>query len=94
MDYSELVELIKEYNATPKKVLDNKDIMNMYIPIFKADLTLADYINTGDNIVLPCDVSILHGKYDSTVEYDDMLDWANRFDGIFESKKFDGGIFF
>ena len=93
LDDDAFIEKLKSLNGTPPAVLENEELMMLFMPVLRADFKLADtYRYTGDE-KLPCNITVFAGKYDPITEQD-QLDWQNFFQGNFAFKYFSGDHFF
>ncbi|MGM2841797.1 thioesterase II family protein [Bacillus cereus group sp. Bce002] len=94
--YSEeqILEKISSLGGTPREVLDNKDILNLYLPIIKADYKIIEtyeYKNKSSLINSPC--NILYGSEDD-IALEELLEWENHTFDMPKFYKIYGGHFF
>ncbi len=85
-------ELIK-YNGIPKEVFENESIMDIFIPVLRADFAiLENYSYFGGSYKIPCSLSVLYGLEDqSAVE---LNRWCELTEKQCELYAFRGGHFF
>lgn len=85
-------ELIK-VNATPKEILENKDMMNFLLPNIRNDYKLHEsFVYCGEKLKIPI---IAHaGKSDIRANAKVMSKWGEMTDGDFKVKEFEGNHFF
>lgn len=90
--------LINEFIRIDKKqekIFKDDNIKSIFLPIIRADykiLCLYDYMQKSDKI--NCDISILNGKDDLSINNDTMGDWKNYSSKRCELIFFDGSHFF
>jgi medium-chain acyl-[acyl-carrier-protein] hydrolase len=90
----ELVEALKDYNGTPADVLENSELMQLFLPILRADFSLAE---TYEHISAPpLDVPIhaFGGLEDPGVSEACLIDWSVHTSMKFGLDMFDGDHFF
>ena len=74
----EFIAELKSMNGTPKKVLENEELMAFLLPTLSADFKIADQYSCINNIRLPCHGSIISGK-DDPIEEEYINDWQAFF---------------
>lgn len=94
--YSEkqILKKISSLGGTPKEVLDNKDILNFYLPIIRADYKIIEtyeYKQKNSLISSPC--HILYGSEDD-IALEELLAWENHTYDIPKFYEICGGHFF
>lgn len=75
---SEFIEKIGALNGTPKEILENKEIMQLILPMLRADFKIIETYCNKSKIVLPTTVSVLAGTEDLD-EPDDTNGWLELF---------------
>ncbi|CAH9063966.1 Linear gramicidin dehydrogenase LgrE [Pseudoalteromonas holothuriae] len=90
---ADFIEELKSLNGTPPAVLENEELMALFMPVLRADFKLADtYRYTGPE-QLSCNISVFAGKKDEISEQA-QLDWQNYFSSNFSFEYFEGDHFF
>ncbi len=85
---------LKSLNGTPAAVLDNADLMEIFVPILRTDFKAAyGYLREPD-VRLRCPASVFGGARDEKVLPEDLDAWAEHFGDDVEIRIFDGGHFF
>jgi surfactin synthase thioesterase subunit len=75
----EFIAELEKLNGTPKAVLENKELMDLFLPLLRADFELADtYCYNGD-LVFDCPISVLGGKDDVDISFEQLSSWQNFF---------------
>ncbi|MDK1288560.1 thioesterase II family protein [Pseudoalteromonas umbrosa] len=64
---SEFITKLRELNGTPKEVLDNAELMELFLPLLRADFEIADCYQTEKHpLPVPIDVFFGHEDIDVT----------------------------
>ncbi len=92
LDNQTLKSKLIAYNATPQEVLENDELMELVLPIYRADLELINSYNPPKNSKLKSKIYLFNGLKDMPKEQ--MLTWADYFEEEVECYEFDGGHFF
>ena len=88
-----IAELGRRYGALPKMILD-PEVLNMVVPIIRADITAFETYTFRDEPPLPCPITALCGRDDPAVD-DRALDaWRHQTAGRFCSHVLAGDHFF
>ena len=90
----EFIEALKRYNGTPAEVLTNQELLQVFLPILRADFCLGETYRHELDEKLKVDVVLYGGKGDAIVPESDLLAWREVFDGEIEYQSFDGDHFF
>jgi medium-chain acyl-[acyl-carrier-protein] hydrolase len=70
---------LKKLNGTPKAVLENQELMDLFLPLLRADFELADtYCYEGDAI-FNCPITVLGGEKDIGISFAQLESWQNFF---------------
>ncbi|MGH8605637.1 MAG: thioesterase II family protein, partial [Gammaproteobacteria bacterium] len=90
----QFIEALKQYNGTPEEVLRNQELLQVFLPILRADFCLGDTYQHEVGEKLRVDVVLYGGKGDAIVPERDLLAWQDVFDGDINYHSFDGDHFF
>jgi medium-chain acyl-[acyl-carrier-protein] hydrolase len=85
---------LKNLNGTPDVVLNNAEMMELLVPMLRADLKAAYTYHRKPEMKLDCNVSMFCGARDDKVFPEDMQDWQEHFFKQGDLRIFDGGHFF
>jgi surfactin synthase thioesterase subunit len=88
------LETIRRLNGTPAEVLENQELMNLMLPILRADLTIDETHRLEPNPPLRCALLALGGRNDSMTPPRDIEAWRQYTVGPFRAAFCDGGHFF
>lgn len=76
---SAFIQKLTKLNGTPKEVLENKELMDIFLPLLRADFKLSEtYRYTGD-IQIDCPLSIFTGDQDIDINDNDLNGWSQFF---------------
>lgn len=90
----EFIDKVISLGGTPKEIIKDVDILNLFIPILKSDFKLLEkyhYIQGRNKI--GCDVSILNGKKDD-IKFNEIIEWQNQVSKECKIYEFNDGHFF
>ncbi|TDF36341.1 thioesterase [Alteromonadaceae bacterium M269] len=90
---SEFKAKLRELNGTPEDVLNNSELMDIIMPMLRADFKIADEYRANRGKI-NCPITVLRGTDDVDVSIDDTEAWSeltNNFSGVHDV---DGDHFF
>ncbi|KGJ86793.1 thioesterase II family protein [Colwellia psychrerythraea] len=90
----EFINEIRGLNGTPPAVLDNKELMDLFLPMLKADFEIADKYCYNKNETFNCPISVLGGEDDFDITYSKLSGWGEHFTHDAEIHMFVGNHFF
>ena len=90
----EFVKQIRNYNGTPKDVLNHQELMELMIPILRADFEVCETYSYSERPKLSCPLSVYGGLQDSAAPRESMQAWAKLTEGPFNLRMFPGDHFF
>ena len=90
----QLLEELQQLKGTPPHVLENPDLMELMLPLLRADFALADTYTYSARPLLTCPLTALGGLRDSAVPRADLEAWAELTSGAFSLRMFPGDHFF
>ncbi|MBD2411998.1 putative thioesterase [Nostoc calcicola FACHB-389] len=90
----ELLEELRTLNGTPKAVLENPELMEIFLPILRADFAVLEtYIYTPQQ-PLECPITIFGGWQDKEVSHESLQAWQELGMSTFSLQMLDGDHFF
>lgn len=89
-----LLRALRSLNGTPNEVLDDADIMEMMLPVLRADFTLAETFDYRAEAPLACPITVFGGTSDHTVRRDALELWRAETTGDAHLHMLDGDHFF
>lgn len=89
-----LVELCRQFDGMSPAILQDKELMNLLLPILRADVTaLETYVYQAED-PLQCSIRAFGGSSDTTTTEEEMRGWKQHTLGSFEMRIFPGDHFF
>jgi medium-chain acyl-[acyl-carrier-protein] hydrolase len=85
---------MKELNGTPAEVFDHPELIDLLMPMLRADFELVETYAELPGPRLKCQVTALGGNADPDVSADELAAWRTATSGPFRSLLFDGDHFF
>ena len=90
----QFTERLLKLDGTPKAVIENEELMELYRPILRADFELCETYSYAALEPLSCPISVYGGTRDHRAPPETMGEWQNHTKGAFENHTFEGGHFF
>lgn len=73
-----LIDALSRLGGTPQAILQHTELMNVMLPILRADLTLCEtYVYTPEP-PLDCPIVVFGGEQDSMVSVQELQEWRNQ----------------
>ncbi|MBD2091222.1 thioesterase [Microcoleus sp. FACHB-1515] len=91
---AQLVEKLREYNGTPTAVLENAELMSLFLPILRADLAINETYVYDRDLPLACPISAFGGLNDEIASPDAIAAWREQTCDRFAFQMFPGDHFF
>ena len=91
---SELIEELRQYNGTPETVLANQELMELFLPILRADFGINENYTYTSEPPLNCPISVFGGLEDTDANSDELNAWRDQTSSTFTIDMFPGGHFF
>ncbi len=90
----EFLEELHRLKGTPAEVLKHKELMQLLIPMIRADLKMVETYQYQVSEALALPLCVLGGTQDSEVEESKLLAWKDLTSSVFKSKFLEGDHFF
>ena len=90
---AQLIARLRELNGTSEAVLANPELMQLMLPILRADFLLCGSFTHDQRPPLPLPIHVFGGKQDS-VRAEQLLDWQLDTSRVFSLDLFEGHHFF
>lgn len=91
---AELIEEIRRYNGTPAAVLADKELLELVLPIIRADFTVHETYTYAEGPPLDVPITALGGIDDQDVSEDQLDAWRAQTRGTFRRLMFPGDHFY
>jgi len=90
----QLVEVLKEFNGTPQQVLENHELMQLMLPVVRADFAMLQSYEYRPGVVLNTPIQVLAGRSDPHTSLEQTSGWAKETTSTCATQWFDGDHFF
>jgi surfactin synthase thioesterase subunit len=90
----EIIEAVRGLDGTPSEVFAHPELLDLLIPMLRADLELIETHVFGPGRLLACPVTAFAGASDPAAPAAFAPRWGDHASGPFESRIFEGGHFF
>jgi len=88
------VDHLRKLNGTPSAILADQELLQIVLPIVRADFKAIETYRSLPGPLLDCPVLALGGDADPEVGEQALMEWRTVTSGLFESRIFDGDHFF
>ncbi|NRD75046.1 thioesterase [Shewanella sp. VB17] len=75
---NEFIKELEELNGTPKAVLENKELMELFLPLLRADFEISDRYCYQEDDKYAVDLTVLGGE-DDTITFETLESWGDFF---------------
>ena len=90
----EFIEALRRFNGTPKAVLDNPELMELFLPLLRSDMCLSETYIYDHEDPLDCPISAFGGSEDPEVGREELAAWRDQTRSMFNMQLFPGDHFF
>ena len=90
----DFIDGIRAYGNTSEKVLSNPLLMDLFLPMLRADFALHETYHYKKESPLACPITVFKGRKDSFAKAEDMSDWQQETQSHYEEIEYNGGHFF
>jgi medium-chain acyl-[acyl-carrier-protein] hydrolase len=87
-------EEISKLNGTPREILENKELLDLMLPLLRGDFQLVETYQFTEGAKLECPISAFGGNDDEEVSEDELKQWRAQTDSSFDRTIFEGNHFF
>ncbi|WP_433963555.1 alpha/beta fold hydrolase [Tunturiibacter psychrotolerans] len=89
-----IAEINRRYNGLPREVLANTELMELLLPMLRADVQMIETYAYEPGLPLDCPITAFGGVEDSGLRIEDLEGWRAHTNSRFETKLFLGDHFF
>jgi medium-chain acyl-[acyl-carrier-protein] hydrolase len=89
-----LIEELRRYGGTPEAVLQNQELMDIFLPPLRADLTVFETYSYAPDEPFDFPITAFGGKTDHRLDADEVEAWEQHTTGRFSATTFEGGHFY
>lgn len=90
----EFLDELHRLNGTPPEVLGNPEIMQILMPVLRADFALCEFYKYTDEPPLDCPISAFSGLRDQEMSREKLEGWREQTTSAFSLRMFPGDHFF
>ncbi|MBA3805834.1 MAG: thioesterase, partial [Acidobacteria bacterium] len=91
---AELLEELKRLNGTPREVLEHAELMELLLPILRADFSICDTYKHAEEPPLNCPITVFGGLEDSFIPRPRLEAWRVQTAAAFTLRMLPGDHFF
>lgn len=77
MDDAQIIDKLKSFNGTPKNIINNKELMKLFLPMIKADLAIMNSFDYKNDYQFSMPITVFGGISDPLVECGSLGGWNN-----------------
>lgn len=88
------IEEVRKYNGTSEAVFENQELLELLIPILRADFAVFETYTHRPGEPLSCPITAFVGKADSKTSVNEIIKWQDMTKKLFRFKIFKGDHFF
>ncbi|MBL8300796.1 MAG: thioesterase [Rhodanobacteraceae bacterium] len=85
---------LESLGGTPAELLANRDLMDMYLPVLRADFAVGEAYSYSEGALLNCNATLFGGMDDVDVPLADVLRWSELIQGHVDHVCLPGNHFF
>jgi len=89
-----VLQILARFNGMPRMVLENQDLLDMFLPILRSDLSVCETYAYRQHIVLDCPITLFTGMRDANVGPAQIAGWSEQTTGPFSHHEIDADHFF
>lgn len=91
---TEFMQELRRLNGTPASVLENVELMQLLIPLLRADFAVLETYTHTQQPPLECPITAFGGLEDQEVNIQDLEGWRSQTQNSFQLEMFSGDHFF
>jgi medium-chain acyl-[acyl-carrier-protein] hydrolase len=93
-DATFIAEIDRRYNGLPREVLANTELMELLLPMLRADVRMIETYAYEPDLPLDCPITAFGGLEDNDLRIEDFEGWRAHTNSHFETRFFPGDHFF
>jgi surfactin synthase thioesterase subunit len=90
----ELIGELRRYGGTPEAVLQNQELMDLFLPPLRADLCVFETMEYEAGVPFDFPIAAFGGRTDHRTDLDEIEAWREHTTGRFTVEFFEGGHFY
>lgn len=88
------IDALRQFNGTPEEILQNEEVLDLMLPLLRADFALCETYAYQPSSRLNCSISVFGGLDDVHISRSDLLAWQDQTARAFTLRMFPGDHFF
>ncbi len=89
-----LEQLHRIYQGIPQELLENPEIMAVFLPTLRADISVVESFRFEEQEPLDCPITVFAGQDDASVSWQQLFAWRRQTRRAFAAHIFPGGHFY
>lgn len=90
----EFIAQLRRLNGTPEAVLQHAELLQLLLPVLRADFKLSETYTYRFESTLPSPISVYGGLQDTDITREDLEAWQKETSSLFTIRMFPGTHFF
>lgn len=90
----EFIQKLREFEGTPGEILENPDLLEIFLPVLRADFQMNETYRYRPGSQLDCDLMVFGGEQDHRVPLTHLQAWSDLTSRNFWLRLFPGNHFF
>lgn len=92
---NEFLKGLDEFNGTPKEILQNQDLVDLFLPLWRADFSMAEsYVDHATKQPVNAPILAIGSRQDPWLTDHAISQWSRFTKAAFEEASFDGDHFY
>ena len=87
-------QLTRRYNGIPQEFLENNALMDVFLPVLRADIAVVESYSFHEDEPLDCPFTVFAGAKDKSVSWDQLFAWKRHTRRRFHMQILPGGHFY
>jgi medium-chain acyl-[acyl-carrier-protein] hydrolase len=89
-----VAEIRRRYNGIPGEVLRDPDLMELLLPVLRADVEMLETYTYVPGSAFKCPITAFGGREDTETRFEELAAWREHTNARFQTKMFQGDHFF
>lgn len=94
LPHDELVDELRAFSATPAAILEDRELLELFLPMLRADFALSEVGSISRRPRLRGSCTLFRGRADDKIEREDVLAWQEYVEERVSLREFEGDHFF
>jgi len=91
---TEFIDSLRQYGGTPDEILSNSELMELQLPMLRADFALSESYFCQEIAKLKCPITVFSGDEDRFTTQEGLRQWEQYSTPAFNREEFGGGHFY